>query len=70
MFFYSIDKLNSRTDNFTSFIYVRRTVMFKEKGYDEFLTEQIRIGREQIKAGQGIPIEIAKQQIKEKLEKK
>lgn len=44
--------------------------MFKEKGYDEFLTEQIRIGREQIKAGQGIPIEIAKQQIKEKLTQK
>lgn len=44
--------------------------MFKEKGYDAFLAEQIRIGREQVKAGQGIPLEIAKQQIKAKLEKK
>lgn len=27
--------------------------MFKEKGYDEFLAEQIRIGREQARLGKG-----------------
>ncbi|MEG9490714.1 hypothetical protein QMO40_00500 [Mannheimia bovis] len=44
--------------------------MFKEKGYDEFLAEQIRIGREEIKAGKGIPLDVAKQQIKSRLEQK
>lgn len=44
--------------------------MLKEKGYDEFLAEQIRIGREQARAGQGIPLEVAKQQIKSNLEQK
>lgn len=44
--------------------------MLKEKGYDEFLAEQIRIGRAQIEAGQGIPFEVAKQQIQANLEKK
>lgn len=44
--------------------------MFKEKGYDEFLAEQIRIGREQIQSGQGVPFEVAKQQIQTKLEQK
>ncbi|HGO5815025.1 TPA: hypothetical protein ACK3JR_000878 [Mannheimia haemolytica] len=44
--------------------------MFKEQGYDEFLAEKIRIGREQIEAGQGIPLEVAKQRSKEKLERK
>ena len=44
--------------------------MFKEKGYDEFLAEKIRIGREQARAGQGVPLEVAKQRCKEKLEHK
>ncbi|MGX2951276.1 hypothetical protein [Ursidibacter sp. B-7004-1] len=44
--------------------------MFKEKGYDEFLAKKIQIGREQAKAGQGIPLEVAKQRAKEKLERK
>ncbi|QTM01898.1 hypothetical protein [Mannheimia sp. ZY171111] len=44
--------------------------MFKEKGYDEFLAEQIRIGREQARAGQGIPLEVAKKQIQARLEQK
>ncbi|MEG9481386.1 hypothetical protein V6W59_03700 [Mannheimia sp. HC-2023] len=44
--------------------------MFKEKGYDEFLAEQIRIGREEIEAGKGIPLDVAKQQIKSRLEQK
>lgn len=44
--------------------------MFKEQGYDEFLAEKIRIGREQIEARQGIPLEVAKQRSKEKLERK
>lgn len=44
--------------------------MFKEKGYDDFLAEQIRIGREQARSGQGIPLEVAKQQIKANLEQK
>lgn len=44
--------------------------MFKDKGYDEFLAEKIRIGREQARAGQGISLEVAKQCTKEKLERK
>lgn len=44
--------------------------MFKDKGYDEFLEEKIRIGREQARAGQGISLEVAKQCTKEKLERK
>ncbi|MEG9474774.1 hypothetical protein [Mannheimia indoligenes] len=44
--------------------------MLKEKGYDEFLAEKIRIGREQARAGQGVPLEVAKQRAKEKLERK
>ncbi|MEG9546325.1 hypothetical protein V6W75_10045 [Mannheimia sp. HC-2023] len=44
--------------------------MLKEKGYDEFLAEKIRIGREQARAGQGVPLEVAKQRTKEKLERK
>lgn len=44
--------------------------MFKDKGYDEFWAEKIRIGREQARARQGVSLEVAKQRTKEKLERK
>lgn len=44
--------------------------MFKEKGYDEFLAEQIRLGMEDVKAGRGISLEESKAKTKQVIERK
>lgn len=62
--------MKAKADNATLFAFLLEKSMFKEKGYDAFLAEQIRVGREQVKTGQGIPLEIAKQQIKAKFKAK
>lgn len=43
-------------------------MVFKERGYDEFLTKQIAEGRAQLEAGEGISLEQAKQSIQSAIE--
>ncbi|MBF0786146.1 hypothetical protein E4T80_11815 [Muribacter muris] len=35
-------------------------MLFKEKGYDEYLSQKIAKGREELEAGKGIPLDQAK----------
>ena len=44
--------------------------MFKEKGYDEFLAEKIRLGKEDIAAGRVVTLEDAKKQWQQTIERK
>ncbi|MCK3658550.1 hypothetical protein A4G18_07450 [Pasteurellaceae bacterium Pebbles2] len=44
--------------------------MKKEKGYDEFLAEQIRLGEEDIKAGRYCTLDEAMQSWQQTIEKK
>lgn len=44
--------------------------MFKEKGYDEFLAEKIRLGLEDIEAGRYISLEESKALTKQLIERK
>ncbi|WP_386694068.1 hypothetical protein [Lonepinella sp. MS14435] len=44
--------------------------MFKEKGYDEFVNECVRKGREEKQAGLGFTLEQAKSSSKQVIERK
>ncbi|WP_179108067.1 hypothetical protein [Rodentibacter ratti] len=44
--------------------------MFKEKGYDEFLAEKIRLSEEDIKEGRVLTLEESKRQTLKLLERK
>ena len=44
-------------------------MLFKEKGYDEFLTQQIQQGKKEFATRQGIPFEQVKAQIHQTIEK-
>ncbi|TCK70337.1 hypothetical protein [Lonepinella koalarum] len=44
--------------------------MFKEKGYDEFVNECVRKGREEKQAGLGFTLEQAKASSKQVIERK
>lgn len=43
-------------------------MLFKEKGYDEFLAQKIAKGRNELEAGKGIPLEQAKLLVQETIE--
>lgn len=45
-------------------------MMLKEKGYDEFLAEKIRLGKEDIAAGRVVTLEEAKKQWQQTIERK
>lgn len=44
--------------------------MFKEKGYDEFLAEKIRLGLEDMQSGEGFSLEESKARTKQLIERK
>lgn len=44
--------------------------MFKEKGYDEFLAEKIRLGLEDMQSGKGFSLEESKARTKQLIERK
>lgn len=43
-------------------------MLFKEKGYDEFLAQKIAKGCNELEAGKGVPLEQAKLLIQETIE--
>lgn len=44
--------------------------MFKEKGYDEFLAEKIRLGSEDMQSGNGLSLDESKARTKQLIERK
>ncbi|OOF48799.1 hypothetical protein [Rodentibacter trehalosifermentans] len=44
-------------------------MIFKEAGYDEFLSRKIAKGRAELEAGKGIPLEEAKARVQAAIEK-
>lgn len=44
-------------------------MLFKEKGYDEFLTQQIQQGKKELATGHGVAFEQVKAQVHKTIEK-